>query len=304
MTTELQDRLHADMERFTRDLRVPDGLALKAYRHHRQRRRTLGVTAASVAAIAVAASGVAIAGVSGALGSAPAPAAQVQTTAYVLKHVESALAPASVDNLISLDRIVFPPGLTLEPVVGGGTGGTTAGGATSPWAVASMLVWGYQGSLRDSAYSPSGQHVFDVGFSIADGSATQTTVLYGSRTWWTAMLTAPGAPGSSGCASGTSIHIPNGLASSWTAYIESQLSCGAFTVVGHQVVDGVDAIKITGSQSHLTLLVNPATYLPIQLSMGQLSIGFQWLSPTPANLAQLKVSVPAGFQQVPPPAQG
>lgn len=302
MTTELPDRLYADMERFTGDLRVPDGLALKAYRHHRQRRRTLRVTAASVAAIAVAASAVAIAGVSGAFGSARAPVAQVQTmtTAYVLKHVESALAPASIDNLISLDRIAFPPGTTLEPVVGGGT---TAGGGTSPWDVASMLHWEYQGSLRYSAYGPSGQHVFDLGFSIADGSATQTTVLYGSRTWWTATLTAPGARRSSGCASGTSIHLPNGLASSWTAYIESQLSCGAFTVVGHQVVDGVDGVEITGDQSHLTLLVNPATYLPIQLSIGQLSIGFQWLSPTPANLAQLKVSVPAGFQQV-PPAQG
>jgi hypothetical protein len=47
MNTELEDRLHADMERFTRDIRVPAGLPLQAYRHHRKRRRTLRVAVAS-----------------------------------------------------------------------------------------------------------------------------------------------------------------------------------------------------------------------------------------------------------------
>ena len=48
---------------------------------------------------------------------------------------------------------------------------------------------------------------------------------------------------------------------------------------------------------------DPATYLPIQLNIGPLRISFQWLPATPANLARLKVPVPADFQQVPPPAQ-
>ena len=41
-------------------------------------------------------------------------------------------------------------------------------------------------------------------------------------------------------------------------------------VAGHQVVDGIDAIKITGLPGQLTLLVNPATYLRVQLTVGPL----------------------------------
>ncbi len=301
MNIELEDRLHADMERFTRDLRLPEGLALKAYRHNRQRRRALRVTAASGAALVAAASAVAIAGVSGAFGSAPAPAAETQTTAYVLEHVESALAPTTVDKLISLDRIAFPPGVTFQPAVGGLNGGTVSGGAGSPWRVASILISTYQDSQKYSAYGPSGQHVFDVGVLRANGSSSQTTVIYGDRTWWTA-TTAAGRPTSPGCTQ-NSITLTGGPGNGWPAFIRSQLSCGAYTVAGHQVVDGIDAIKITAHAGPLTLLVNPKTYLPVQLSIGPLQMHFQWLPATPAHLAQLKVAVPADFQQVPPPTQ-
>jgi hypothetical protein len=298
MTIELKDRLRRDMEWFTRDVHVPEGMALQAYRHGQKRRTMLRVAVAAGAATAVAASAVAVAGVSGAFGSAPAP--PTQTTAYVLKHVQSALAPARVDNLIGLDRIVFPSGVTLEPAVGGLSGGTATGRTGSPWSVASMLLSAYRGTEKSSAYSPSGQHVFDVGTSSANGSATQTAVIYGTSTWWTATETATG-PGSAGCVQG-SIDLSNGPGNGWPAFIRSQLSCGAYTVAGHQVVGGIDAIKVTGSSGRLTLLVNPATYLPIRLTIGPLQMHFQWLPPTPANLALLKTSVPAGFRQVPPPA--
>ncbi len=303
MNTDIEDRLRTDMERFTRDVRVPPGLALRACRHNRKRRKTLRVAVASGAATAVAASAVAIAGVAGAFGSAPAaPATQTtQTTAYVLRHVENALAPASVHNLIDVSRMVFPPGTPQEPVVGGLNGGSTTSGASSPWTVAYMLHWDYQGSQRYAAYSPSGQHVFDMGISVANGLWSQTVVIYRDRTWWTAAVPA-GQPRSPGCTQG-SIELSNGPGNGWPAFIQSQLSCGAYTVAGRQVVDGIDAIKITGQTGRLTLFVDPATYLPIQLDIGPFGISFQWLPAAPANLAQLKVSVPAGYQQVPPPAQ-
>jgi len=53
---------------------------------------------------------------------------------------------------------------------------------------------------------------------------------------------------------------------------------------------------------HLTLWVNPATYLPVRPKLGGLQTDFQWLSPTPAGLALLNMPVPAGFHQVPPPS--
>jgi hypothetical protein len=196
---------------------------------------------------------------------------------------------------------VFPPGVTFQPVVGGLSGGTATGSAGSPWRVASMLISAYQGTKKYSAYSPSGQHVFDMGISIANGSASQTAVIDRDRTWWTA-TTAASEPASPGCTQ-NSIDLTGGPGNGWPAFIRSQLSCGAYTVVGHQVVGGIDAIKIAGHIGQLTLFVNPATYLPVELTIGPLQMHFQWLSPTPANLAQLKESAPVGFRQVPPPAQ-
>ena len=304
MNTDLEDRLRADMERFTRDVRVPAGLPLRAYRHYRQRRHRIRVAVASGAAAAVAAGAVAIAGVAGAFGQAPAIQTAL-TTAYVVRHVESALAPASIGDLVGFSRLVFPPGTVQQPVVGGADGGgSTADAASSPWLVSTLLQWDYQGTHKYSAYSPAGQHVFDEGISVANGSGTQVTVIYGSRTWWTAALPASG-PGAAGCAPKGSIHLSHGPGDGWPAFIHSQLSCGAYAVAGRQEVDGIDAIKITGQPGRpaLVLFVDPATYLPVQFDIGPLQISFQWLPATPANLAQLKVSVPPGFQQVPPPAQ-
>ena len=305
MNTELEDRLRADMVQFTRDIRVPAGLPLQAYRHNRKRRQRIHVAVASGAATAVTATAVAIAGVAGAFGPAsPGPATQTtQTTAYVLRHVENALAPASVGHLVGVSRMVFPPGVTEQPVVGGFNGGSTTGGASSPWSIAYLLHWDYQGNQKYSAYSPSGKRIFDVGISAGNGSATQTTVIYGDRTWWTAAAPVS-PPGPAGCSLG-SIQLSSGPGNGWPAFIRSQLACGAYTVAGRQVVDGIDAVKITGQTGRpaLVLFADPATYLPIQLDIGPLQISFQWLPATPANLTHLEVPVPAGFQQVPPPAQ-
>jgi hypothetical protein len=305
MNTELTDRLRADMENFTRDVRVPPGIALRAYRHTRKRRKALRLTVASGAATAVAASAVAIAWVSGAFSPAPAPASKsILTTAYVVSHVERALAPASIDNLIDFSRLSFPPGTRFGPSLGGLGSSGTAGGAGPQWNVTFVLHWQYQALQKYSAYSPSGQHVFDVGASVANGSATVTAVIYRDHTWWTATVP-PGQPASQACAPNGSIQLRNGPGNGWPAFIRAQLACGSYAVTGRQEVDGIDAIKITAGQppAQLTIFVDPATYLPVQLSLGPLRMSFQWLDATPANLALLKVAVPAGFQQVAPPAQ-
>jgi hypothetical protein len=154
---------------------------------------------------------------------------------------------------------------------------------------------------KSSAYSPSGQRADDAGSSSANVSATQATVVYGTSIWWPATEMTAGL-GSPGFIQGL-IGLSNGPGNGWPAFIRSQLSCDVYTVAGHQVVGEIDAIKITASSGFLTLLVNPATYLPVQLTIGPLQMHFRWLPPTLANLALLKTSVPAGFRQIPPPAE-
>jgi hypothetical protein len=128
-------------------------------------------------------------------------------------------------------------------------------------------------------------------------------VIYGNRTWWTAPAQGgQGGGGPSGCIQGRVISLAGGAGNGWPAFIRSQLACGAYTVAGRQVISGVDTIKITGASGQFTFWVDPATYLPVQLRMGKNRTEFHWLAPTPANLAKLKVTVPAGFKQIPAPA--
>jgi hypothetical protein len=305
MSTELEQRLRTDMERFTRGVTAPSGLAQKAHRHNQRRRAKIRIATAAGSVTVLAAGAVTAAGVTGQFGAAP-PARQTQTraTAYVLSRVERALAPANVDNLISYSRAVYPPGMALEPVPGGLAGPSGSRRADSLWAVGYLLHWAYGTSQRFSAYTASGQHVFDMGIAPVHGIPTQTAVIYLNRTWWTRADTQatgqPGQSGQGGCVP-TRIRLDDGAGAGWPAFIRSQLSCGAYAVTGHQVVDGVDALKITDPGGQITLLVNPRTYLPMRLAIGPIKQDFQWLAPTVANLAPLKVSVPAGFGQVTPP---
>jgi hypothetical protein len=103
------------------------------------------------------------------------------------------------------------------------------------------------------------------------------------------------------CLPGGGIRLSGG-GNAWPDFIRAQLACGAYTVVGKQAVGGVNAIEITGSSGHLRLWVNSATYLPMRLEEAGLQTDFQWLPATPANLAMLKLPVPPGFHQVPPPS--
>jgi hypothetical protein len=164
----------------------------------------------------------------------------------------------------------------------------------------------YQGSVHLSAFTATGQRVFDVGITNGHGAPVTTAVIYRDGTWWTAtgVTVAAGAqPAPSSC--GPGVELQGGPGNGWPAFIRHQLSCGEYTVVGRQQVDGVDAIKLSGDRGLETLWVDPATYLPVRTIMGppqgRSQADFQWIAPTPANLAQLSVKVPAGFTRVPAP---
>jgi hypothetical protein len=303
MTTGLEDRLRADMARFTADLHITRGLAAKAYERRRRHRARLRVLTASAAAIILVASGLAGAEASGAFSSGQAPSSpKARLTAFVVQHVENALGSPRLGNLIGYTRLQFPPGAALEPSPAGISGPRGPRGAQAQWSVGSTTAWQYRNTVEMLAYSPSGQRVFSVSHRLSHGAGTVTAVLYGSRTWWTAPAEPGTAPAGGGCAAGSSIRLSTGPGNGWPALIRSQLACGAFSVAGHQDVDGVNAIKIAGPVPGFTLWVNPATYLPVQLTVGSVSASFEWLAPTAANLGLLHLTVPAGFRQVPPPA--
>ena len=106
-------------------------------------------------------------------------------------------------------------------------------------------------------------------------------VNYTSHTWWTARSPRPvvTGPASASCLPGGGIRLSGGR-NAWPDFIRSQLACGAYNVVGKQVVGGADVLKITGSSGDPTLWVNPVTYLPIRLEApGGLQTDFQWLPP-------------------------
>jgi hypothetical protein len=88
------------------------------------------------------------------------------------------------------------------------------------------------------------------------------------------------------------------------------IAAGAWRVVGRTHLDGQQAIELsqTGRGRYLLepgpvlLWVNAQTYLPIRLvigtgngSEGGAVVDFRYLPPTPANLARLRVPIPAGY---------
>jgi hypothetical protein len=303
MSTELEERLRGAMERFTGDVRVPPGLAVRAYRHQQKRRATTRVVTAAGTAAVLAAGGVAVAGVTGAFGTAGLH--QATSTAYVVSHVEHALAAPRQASLLQFTRTTFPAGTAVQP--DGVASMNVASRPGSPWQARYLENRRYHGRSRVSAFTAGGQRVFDLGVTLRDGSLTSVTVAYGSQAWWRAGISGlPARPGSGpGVSCGPQIRMRVGTG--WPDFIRTQLKCGEFTVAGRQRVDGVNAIKITSKQGLDTFWVSPRSYLPVRLitSLGGVrqQSDFRWLAPAPASLAQLKVTVPAGFKQVAPPWQ-
>lgn len=299
MNTELEQRLRADMERATQDVRVRPGLALRAYRHQHKRTVTTRAVAAGAAA-ALIAGALTVAGVTGAFGRPPG-GPQARTTAYVISRVERAMSAPSLAGVIAATRTTYPAGVTLHPVPGGLNASGGPGGNPRQRGDYELL-WASLHTAKRSVFTASGRHLFDERFALGHGSVTTTVVDYTSHTWWTARSPRPAVtgPASATCLPGGGIRLTGGH-NAWPDFIRAQLSCGAYAVAGRQAVDGADALKITGGSGHLTLWVDPATYLPLRLENGGLRTDFQWLRPTPAHQAMLTMPVPAGFRRVPPP---
>jgi hypothetical protein len=311
MNTDVEDLLREGMERFTADLRAPAGLTRRVARR-RHRRLALRSAAAAAAALAAAAVALAAVGVPGAHRDG------IDTTAYVVKRVDSALSAAEPGQIAQMTVTT-----TRSAVTPGGTTATTT-----------AEEWSYDGQWRSVTYSSAGHPVYDEGSSTSSG---YTLVNYRTRTWARQPGRHPALPslgplagsghsaapvsGPRGCerlfAAAPLLFRPGlpGIgfsASSLPAAsaLRAAVSCGTLAVAGRQRVNGVEAIELTsrpGSPISETIWVTPGTYLPVRVvirsAYGQLVLqqtaNITWLSPTAQNLAKLTVPIPAGFRQVP-----
>jgi len=227
-----------------------------------------------------------------------ASAQHLQETAYVVSRVGQALSGPAQRNAVQYARTVLPSGV-ITPVPSGLR--LQAGpGASSRWGVSSVVSWTYRGTDRISAFTAAGQRILDERNTLAAGGGWMTvTVVYRDATWWRAATGPPPVPPRCG---GPNVIVGHG---GWPTFIQHELGCGGYITAGRQRVNGIDAIKITGDKGLAVLWVDPATYLPVRalLAIGDQrpQTDFRWLSTTPTSLAQLRVPVPVGFRQVPPP---
>jgi len=260
------------------------------------KRRLTARAAVAAGAVAVLIA-VAVAGAAGAF-SAP-NGQQIQTDAFVAR-VQHALAAHAGGSLVGYARTVLVPGTVVKPVPGSwGTWPGGAGSRRSGLAAAEMIRWTYQNESAGTAVDAAGQPVATEQNTAGRHALTTVTVDYRDRTWWRAtQALSAGArtPAHRSCLSGA---LPT--SETWPSIIRQELSCGAYTEDGRQRVDGIDAIKLTGS-SGVVLWIDPGTYLPVRQAFPGVGVtDFRWYRATPASLAKLKLTVPAGFRRVAPP---
>lgn len=117
-------------------------------------------------------------------------------------------------------------------------------------------------------------------------------VQYGSRTW--SDTTAPVA-----------VQSESGSVQA----LRESIANGDLTIVRTTRIDGQTVLELTtrpkdaAKGSTETWWVSPATYLPVRTlttnSGVTIEVDYGFLPPTPANLANVKVTIPAGFTQTP-----
>ena len=320
MNTDVEDLLRDGMERFTTEVHAPVGLAGRAGRLHRQHRRRLAaratVACGAAAAIAV---GVTLAATGGSAGSG---VAQARTVAYVTKRVENALAG---ENLVFVGR-----------------------SSSKLWG--NTVTWAYRSRNRFEEYWPAadardrvvnGQRLWDfppqdrgrpylaTGTALVKGKLVGAYVTYFDHRYSLSRLQPQPA---SACSTNAALAMGAPLipTTHWSAFIGATLACGAASVTGHVLVNGVETTQITGKPITVrlqpgyaktvhakfatvrwALYVNSKTYLPVRLDGSTKTFGgsagsytsssstnVRWLPATKANIAMTMVTIPPGFQQV------
>ena len=321
MSTDIADLLQETIDRLTEGERIPDGLAERAFRRHRQRRLALGTAAATGTAVAAAA---AVFVATAMTGGVPHRGGilRAQTAAYVASRTERALTAAAHGGAI--ERIdVTRRSENLDVVLAEHHGGTTVLRNVPGLSAGRTVFWWYRGRHRAQALMADGKPLFDLGTIGRTGRqspARYALIDYPAKTWLRNFSLAaqpvplPYQSRKGPCPEPVDPEATVSAApAAWTAMIRKALSCGDFRLDGRQWIGGMHAIKIVSSPRLVrqlalfapisgTLWVDPATFLPVMVRWtwphGTLAASFRWLPPTRANLAALSVQIPGGFHPV------
>jgi hypothetical protein len=319
MSTDIADLLQETIDRLTEGERIPDGLAERAFRRHRQRRLALGTAAATGTAVAAAAAVFVVAATTGGVPQGGG-VLRAQTAAYVADRTERALTAAAHGGAI--ERIdVTRRSENLDVVLAEHHGDTTVLRNVPGLNAGQTVFWWYRGHHRAQALTAAGKPLFDLGTTGPAGhrpSGRYVLIDYPAKTWLRNFsLTAQPVPQPYLSRQGSCPEpidpeaTVSAAPTAWTAMIRKALSCGDFRLDGRQWIGGTRAIKIVSSarlvrqlalftQISGTLWVDPATFLPVMVRWtwphGTLAATFHWLPPTRANLAALNVQIPSGFR--------
>jgi hypothetical protein len=321
----MEELLRDGMERFTAEVRAPQGLArgvAGGLRRRRTARRVMlaGGTVTATAAAAIIATTVA--------GGSPARTgsslAQARETAYVVSRVENALAT---------QHDVFR-GVTMS--TGDQPSVTYAYGQRSRFEE-------FTGNSCGHVTSPSGdctnrggsERYLTQGTALIHGKLTAAYVTYFDQQYSLSRYVYEPPPSACGKI-GLQMGGPAPANGNWPGFIKATLACGAGTVTGHARINGVDTMKITGKPITLRLskaygkvvhekyaralwtwYVNPRTYLPVRMIGVTETYGGSgghtrftsvtnvgWLPPTAANKAKALVTIPPGYHRVSLASQG
>jgi hypothetical protein len=294
ISTEFEERLREQLRHATTGISVPSGLVRRARRARRRRIVFRAGAASAAVAVAVTAAVIVSNGTTGAsLDSG------TYTTAYVVKHVKSAL---NAVNEIAYVHFTPSPGM------------------------AALDLWVHDGprglAYRAQYFDTNGGQLFlEVGITATPTNYETWINVNPLRNTWTEQSYQGPKPTGTGC--GTP--LPTSLDSfpEIAAGLREYLACGTLSYQGKQHVDGINALKLVSVQRQrrgktlttltTTIWVDPATYLPVRVTyqsrwttqrtrpMVSVPTRFdiRWLPPTRANLALLTVRIPAGFTRVP-----
>ena len=252
-----------------------------------------GAAAAGIAAASIAAPGSSppgrhvtgnVAGAAG--GSAVKTSAEpkLQTAAYVVDHMKSALnANTAVVDIVDH----APDSQTGKPVI------------DESWSTS------LSDTYRIVDLTPAGQPITGYLVTVTPHQTTSIVIDYGKRTWSKTIY--PFGSATDGRRPGPQPSTPRQLA----AQLRAQVKAGQVTLVGRATVDGQQAIHLTqhATNGDINLWVSPDTYLPIReidtapgvspTSAQAIRDDYRWLPATPASLSLLTPAgaIPAGFTQ-------